>query len=132
MKRDDAYRRLSKILSDEHLILHDECWREIKKLVFGTGQEVPFLKKLTRRIDKLLREGNSAIGTEGIEKLSNASDLYSMHVDTQTLNIRILFAFRSRGTQLLLLAFHEREGKKSTDYSNKIPLAQQRLENLNI
>jgi len=131
LKRDAAYRMLSHILDNEHLKLHKKCLTEIESLIFGTGQESDFIKKLTRRIDKLLKDGYKAIGTEGLEKLGYTSDLYSMHVDTQSLNIRILFALGESNLKLLLLAFHEKEGKGKTDYSQKIPTAKQRLNELN-
>lgn len=131
MRRNDAIKLLFQILKDENLKLHESCWNEIQKLVFGTGQEALFLKKLAHRIDRLNSDGFKAIGSEGLEKLGHATNLYSMHVDTQTLNIRILFAFGIGNIQLLLLAFHEKEGKRKTDYSQKIPIAQQRLKEFN-
>lgn len=132
MKRDTANRMLSLIIDNEHLKLHKKCLTEIRKLVFGTGQERLFINKLTKRINILLREGYRAIGTSGFEKLKHSSDLYSMHVDTQSLNIRILFAIMDNNVQLLLLAFSEKAGKKDTDYSYKIPEAQRRMKEFTI
>ena len=127
MTQNAALRALYKMLDGRRLEYHDDFIGDIREVIFGTGQEQPFLKKLLHRINALLVEGANAIGNPGFEKLKHCADLYSMHVDTQSLNIRVLFALRDNNVQLLLLAFNEKEGKRKTDYSQKIPEALRRL-----
>ena len=53
--------------------------------------------------------------------------LYSMHLAGKGFNLRILYAFLANQSPVLLLAFHERAGKRKTDYSGYIPQAAERL-----
>ncbi len=50
-----------------------------------------------------------------------------MHLTGKGFNLRILYAFLANQSPVLLLAFHERAGKRKTDYSGYIPQAAERL-----
>ena len=52
-------------------------------------------------------------------------EIYSMHIAVPDLNLRILYSFLDDGT-IMLAAFHEREGKRSTDYTRQLPTAHRR------
>ena len=70
----------------------------------------------------------SSTDSKHFEKLSgkNARNLYAMRIQKKDCNLRILFTY-NKPDGILLLAFEEKSGKRITDYSLKIPEAQERL-----
>lgn len=99
---------------------------EVLSLVSKSGQARRFFKILNRRLDFLKEYGAEAQEHHReFERLD--ADLYSMHLASDSFNIRILYSFLDDGT-ILLRAFYEREGKAATDYTRQIPLAKERLQ----
>lgn len=99
---------------------------EVLSLVSKSGQARRFFKILNRRLAFLKEYGSEAQEHhEEFERLD--ADLYSMHLESDSFNIRILYSFLEDGT-ILLRAFYERGGKTATDYTRQIPLAKERLQ----
>lgn len=73
--------------------------------------------------------GTDAVKHKEFELLARTDGIYSMHIATTGINLRILYVFRTPDT-ILLLAFFERQGKRHTDYTDKIREAKQRLTEL--
>lgn len=112
----------------EGIDVHPSLIKELFDLMKKAGCERQFLKTLAVRLDFLQEHGHSAVQlSKKYERLNQ--DICSMHVDLPNKNIRILYSIKSNGT-VLLLAFHERGGKKATDYSQNIPEASRRLKEL--
>lgn len=54
-------------------------------------------------------------------------DFFSIHLQRKQFNVRFLVYIDNSGKSFLLSAFNERAGKKVSDYSQKIPILQERL-----
>lgn len=125
MNKDQLYKLLSELLSEFHC--STEFLDELASILKNSGVEVKFIAVLFTRLNKLKEYGLTVINNcpRQFEKLKNTNDLYSMHINTGNLNVRILFVFIF-DTPVLLAAFYERQGKKRTDYSAYIPIAESR------
>ena len=109
-------------------IVYDELIPELTKLIHKTGESKRFTNMLIKRLDFLSEYREFAhLHHEEFEQIDEI--LHSMHLSSNSFNIRILYAFNDDGT-VLLLAFYERGGKSATDYTHKIPEAMQRLRNM--
>lgn len=103
---------------------------ELSALIAKSGFEDKFFNALLVRLKILSHSGAQAAHPEWFESLKNADGIYSMRIFGKGFNIRILYGFSPSQSPLLLLAFHERSGKRKTDYTSYIPAAQQRLAEL--
>ncbi len=119
MNYDEVIRILSTYLSSFRL--SPEFLRELAALISGSGFEAAFFRVLANRLTYLTAFGASAAQSSGFESLERG--IFSMHIDGHGFNDRILYAFLPNREPVFLLAFHERGGKKKTDYSGKIPIA---------
>lgn len=107
---------------------HFELQNELSDLISGSGFEIKFITLLVARLQQLAARGIQATVLQEFEPLS--SGLYSMHLSGKGFNLRILYGFMPNGQPALLRAFHERAGKRRTDYSSHIPVAASRLEEM--
>ncbi len=110
-----------------NIIILPECKAEIRSLVLCKGFENEFFKcfiKCTKQLSKL---GLEAINLRAFEKLQGAPNLFSMRLIGKQFNIRILFSYEPN-VNVFTLAFFEKEGKRTTNYTKMIPLALSRLE----
>ena len=105
--------------------IHPKLSEEIIKIIVGSGYEAKFFKLLAARLEYLSRYGVDATNHEEFELLR--SGVFSVHLSGKGFNIRILYSFLPDGTPSLLTCFHERAGKRRTDYSEYIPLAMSRF-----
>ncbi len=105
--------------------IHPKLSDEIIRIIVGSGYETRFFKLLGVRLEYLSRYGVDATNHEEFELLRNG--VFSMHLSSRGFNIRILYAFLPDRTPTLLACFHERAGKRRTDYSDYINLAISRL-----
>ncbi len=125
MKKRDAITQLSKLLDVSSILIHPALLQEIMDIIKRSGNEKQVFTILSRRLQMLREYGSQAqLYHKEFELLSEG--IYSMHISTDSINLRILYAFRDPNT-MLLLAFYEREGKKKTDYTGKIEVAKDRL-----
>lgn len=107
---------------------HEECLKEVVDLVERSGGKKDFIRRFLECAQKLcLLSPEQATKTDVFEKLKgrNAHGLYRMKF-TKPCNIRIIYTYREDG-KILLLAFLEKGGKRSTDYTDKLKPAQDRL-----
>ncbi|WP_283608321.1 hypothetical protein [Faecalispora anaeroviscerum] len=114
-----------------NVYVHKECVQEILELTNRTGMESRFLKKLKEYLVRLKNDGPNAIGQNGLENLggNDCANMYSMHFESSNYNLRIIFSITDDGT-LLLHTFYEKSGKKVTEYSSHLPVAQKRLQQM--
>ncbi len=115
----------------ESFTVHSELIAEITDIIGRSGNEKSFLSKLSNALKFLKRYGTLAHlqPTNQFEKLSGTTDLYSMHIQGKTFNVRILYSFANDGT-ILLHGFHEEENKRATDYTSAIPIAYERIKEM--
>ena len=108
--------------------IHPDLLNDITSIITQSGNEMQLLKKLNTSLNFLKQYGNMAHlqPTRNFEKLKEEDNMYSMHLRSNSFNIRILYSFLSDGT-VLLYGFYEREGKSITDYSSAIKFARNRL-----
>lgn len=112
--------------------IHPKLVNEISQTLEKTGERKAFLSKFINNLNFLKSYGELAHiqSTDKFEKLKNAENMYSMHIKGKTFNVRVLYSFLSNGT-ILLHGFDEKSGKKVTDYSKAIPIAEKRLDEYN-
>lgn len=107
---------------------HASLFAEIAGLVAKSGYERSFFTLLIMQLRVLASQGQDAIRFPGFERLKHSDgELYSMHLDGRDFNLRILYSFLPDHTPVLLTAFFERGGKRTSDYTPYIPAAQERL-----
>ncbi len=125
MNKDEFIKLLAE--SFGNILIHPALCPELLKLLKQSGQEKQFLSILAKRLKFLQSEGIQATQHEEFERLED--NIYSMHIASKQLNIRILYSFLNDGS-VLLHAFYERAGKRHTDYTGTIALARARLNEL--
>jgi len=112
----------------EPFVVHGRLISELVKLVSGTGYEKRFFGMLVGRLKFLDSMGILAVEHKEFEPI--CENLYSMHLTGTGFNIRILYSFFQDYTPVLLLAFFERAGKSTTDYTSHIEPAMNRFKEL--
>lgn len=121
---------LKQIISQfPHIKYKDELIQDIcADNIFGSGIEAKFLSLFLTRLKQINTFGYQAITAvrNGFEKLTGAPGLYSMHIDLNNLNYRILYTIDNKD-HILLLGFNEKAGKRVSDYTKPISIAKQRL-----
>ncbi|MBR5792385.1 MAG: hypothetical protein IKY34_04695 [Ruminiclostridium sp.] len=126
MNRDDILAFLSALFGN--FLVHESLAQEITAIIERSGFEKKFFNLLLVRLRFLGEHGVNAIRHQEFESLAHTAEgLYSMHLSGKGFNVRILYAFLPAGSPVLLLAFHERSGKKVSEYQTHIPIATQRL-----
>jgi hypothetical protein len=107
---------------------HANLFGEIAGIVAKSGYERNFFALLVVQLHILTAQGKNSIRFAGFECLKHSDgELYSMHLDGRDFNLRILYSFLPDHTPVLLTAFFERGGKRTSDYTPYIPVAKERL-----
>ncbi len=114
------------MLSSAHILQHPDFIDEFLGLIVGTGQEKRVVTKLITKLQMISDLGLSLYTNQEFEHLSGHPNLYSLHIETGNLNIRILYCYVLR-KQVWLHAYFERSGKKVTEYESHIPTANRRM-----
>lgn len=126
MNKNSVLEWLRMYLSD--ILCHSEFIPGLLSLITGSGFEEKFFRLLVARLQMLSSRGAKAVIAKEFESIGGG--LFSMHLSGRGFNIRILYGFLPNQQPVLLSSFHERAGKKVTDYSAYIPEAQARLEQM--
>lgn len=126
MNKDSVIEQLKYSLKG--ILCHDSLFSELLNLVVGSGFEARVFKLLLSRLLLLNKHGVMVTNIKEFENIG--SGLYSMHLTGPGFNIRILFSFLPNSLPVLLLAFHEREGKRKTNYSTHLDSALSRLDQM--
>jgi hypothetical protein len=106
-------------------VKHTRLDSDLTDIIVGSGYELKFFTLLVVRLKFLYEQGIDAIKHQEFEALGNG--LFSMHLSGKGFNVRILYAFLPDRRPALLLGFHERAGKRKTDYTSYLEPAKQRL-----
>jgi hypothetical protein len=123
MNKDDVLTYLCRLLGS--ICYVEDMLQELLKLIAGSGSEVSVFALLIKQLHILAEEGTQAVQFKEFENIGNG--IYSMHLTGKGFNIRILYGFLPN-REPVLLAFHERAGKKKTDYTGYLAPAKTRLE----
>jgi len=113
---------LSRLL--ERIGIHPDVIVEIVAELKHSGNEAGFVSVLEARLKFLNEHGIQATIHKEFEPIEKG--VYSMHIAGKGFNMRVLYAF-SDGAPVLLLAFHEISGHKTTDYTGKVSVSLGRL-----
>ncbi|MCC8074639.1 MAG: type II toxin-antitoxin system RelE/ParE family toxin [Clostridiales bacterium] len=129
MNKEQALQLLLKLLSpfQDTIWVHESVIKELMSILRNSGAEKRVFDLLVARLKSLQDYWNHACDQREFELLGGG--IYSMHIAAAGMNIRILYAFAD-SKAYLLHAFYEREGKNHTDYTGKVKLAQERLDEL--
>ena len=93
-------------------------------MIAGSGYENSFRKILLKQLYILSVLGIQVTDTKEFELIGDG--IFSMHLTGHGFNIRALFFFLPNSQPAFLVSFEERAGKKKTDYSGYLSLAQDR------
>ena len=111
--------------------IHPDLITDLINILNKSGNEVEFLNKLKKRLSLLITYGHKThiLATNQFESLIGTQNMYCMHIQGKSFNVRILYSFLEDGT-VLLHGFYEQEGKNITDYSSAIPIAKKRFKDI--
>lgn len=124
MNREEVIKALRAILAS--FKMHDAAFRELQDILAKSGVEKQFLNTLISRLKALRQFGIMATRLEEFEILKQSRGIFSMHVQGRGYNVRFLYYFTREAEPIFLLTFYEQAGKRTTDYTKYIPLAEQR------
>ena len=125
MNQDKVLELIESVLGD--FWFHPDLVQDLVSCIAKTGCELKFFSLFMARLKYLRDQGVNAVRHEEFEILTKATGIFSMHLTGKGFNIRILYSFSPDKIPVLLIGFFKRDGKKKTDYTQYIPLAQQRL-----
>ena len=112
----------------EKFKFHSEFLGEYDILVKESGEEEKINKLLIRRLLAIIELGNCDYGLKWLEHLKNYGNMYSLHIDTNNHNYRLLFS-KGSNKKYFLHMFYEKSGKKKTSYETHVPIAISRRDN---
>lgn len=112
--------------ADFHVYVYEDFYREFFDAVEKSADGVT-VKKKTVQLLQQLSDTPVPILCKGafFEKLSDYRDLYMIRIQTETLDLRLLFIAGEDG-RIRLVAFEEYEGKHASNYEKYSPLAVKR------
>lgn len=111
------------------ILIHKKCEEELRDLLERSGRLAQFRSAYHSRLQFLERYREKAIShKEWFEDLKNQTNLSSMKIKP-VLNIRILYLIRSENIYLLC-AFSEKSDSSVRNYSSHIPIAQERIKDI--
>ena len=106
---------------------HPKFYEEFAELTKKSGVEQKIVRLFVRRLSAISQLKDIDCGLSWLEHLKMYDNMYSLHVDTNEKNYRLLFSQNSKGKYFLHM-FYEKSGKKNTSYAKHVPIAIQRRE----
>lgn len=106
---------------------HPDFLDDIIDILGRSGRAEQFFTKFLTNLFLLnqYKENTHHVLHKNFEQLKEIENLYSMHIKITDYNVRVLYSFLPNRT-ILLHGFHERGGKKATDYTKAISIAEMR------
>lgn len=98
---------------------------ELSCCIAKHGNEKRVFNMLIKRLRQLADLGEIAIKLDGFERIDET--IYSLHLQGNDYNIRILYSFLPNKEPVLLLAFPERSNHRNTDYTTYLDPARDRF-----
>ena len=106
---------------------HPKFFDEFEELIKGTGSERKILKEFLNRLHMIIELDGIDYGLKWLEHLKSYDNLYSLHLNADSKNYRLLFSKNKKG-KIFLCAFYERSGKKNSSYEKYAKIALSRRE----
>lgn len=110
----------------DKIVFHPLFTREFEDFLRKHGNQEVIIQMLYGRLIFILESGKD-YGIPWVESLKGEPNLYSLHIDVRSINLRLLYS-RTSNKRLFLHAFYERGGKKNTSYNKSIQIAIERRE----
>ncbi len=136
MNKKKALEELKKYLTEYYnygFIFHPRFIEELSSLLKSVqGHEAELFNLLAKQLSFVKDLGTQAHTADSNEHLKYKSkQLYtSLHLSSKNFNIRFIMTFDNDLQPVFLLAFYERSGKSSTDYSKYEEPAKKRFREL--
>lgn len=107
---------------------HPKFYEEFSELVAKSGQAKKIISVFIGKLYAIIELGDIDYGTKWLEHLKEYDNMYSLHVDTNNKNYRLLFSKKSKKKYFLHM-FFEKSGKEATSYDKHVPIAIERRDN---
>ena len=104
---------------------HPAFYDDFTKLVLNSGEEKKIVSLFLRRLLAIVELDGIDYGVKWIEHLKKYKNMYSLHVDTENKNFRLLFS-RTLDKKYFLHMFYEKSGKEASSYAKHVPIALER------
>jgi len=141
MNTEKALQLLSSYLKDfnKSFIIHPAFINELMKLLKKElrGQEADFFKKMVTQLNNIITFKKSVYTVDSNEILMAGNDengsaweLFSIHIQSNTYNVRFIVSFDNNSCPILLTVFYERAGKRKTNYTEPCRIAKIRKSEL--
>lgn len=128
MNKKDILEIISNLFSNYSF--HPRCISEFTELLKKDlrGKEARFFKLMTTQFNNIMTFGKMIHTVDGHEQIKGASRTYfSIHLQQNQYNIRLLIYFTETNTPLFLCIFNERAGKSVSDYTQYVKVLDARL-----
>lgn len=107
---------------------HPKFYEEFCELVKNSGEEKRIIKLLIEKLFAIIELKGIDFGTKWLEQLKGYDNMYSLHINTNSTNYRLLFSKRSEHKYFLHM-FYEKSGKYATSYDKHVSIAINRRDN---
>ena len=107
---------------------HPAFFDEFVNLIEKSGSEQKLIKQFLFRLEAIIALGNIDFGPKWIEHLKKYGNMYSLHLDADSKNYRLLFSKNKQGKYFLRM-FYEKSGKRATSYEPNVKIAISRRDN---
>ena len=117
---------------EKGLLFHKKFAEELKEaLVNASGSEGRIFNMLGRQLSYVATLGRNVNKADGNEIIKyQKRRYYSLHIQGNNFNIRLLMTFNKNDVPLFLACFYEREGKSHSDYSQWTSVLDARYEEI--
>ncbi len=109
---------------------HPAFYEEFVDLVGKSGSEDKLKKQFVNRLEAIIALGDIDYGPKWLEHLKKYGNMYSLHLDADSKNYRLLFSRNKKGKYFLRM-FYEKSGKKATGYAKNVEIAISRRDSKN-
>lgn len=109
---------------------HPAFFQEFVDLIEGSGSEKKLINQFLSRLAAIIALGNIDYGPKWLEHLKKYGNMYSLHLDADSKNYRLLFSKNQEGKYFLRM-FYEKSGKTATSYAKNVPIAISRRDEKN-
>lgn len=109
---------------------HPAFYEEFVDLIEKSGSEAKLIKQFVDRLEAIIALGDVDYGPKWIEHLKKYGNMYSLHLDADSKNYRLLFSRNKKGKYFLRM-FYEKSGKKATGYAKNVEIAISRRDSKN-
>ena len=116
------------LFAEGKFVFLPEFYEDFEELSHNTGNAKKVINRLLFELNAIIQLNNCDCGPTWLEHLKEYGNMYSLHIDTQFENYRILFS-KDSYNKIFLHMFFEKAGKGKTSYGSHVPIAKERMKN---